>query len=464
MDSVPTLFITGQVKTALRGTQRVPGGGRDRHHAPIVKHSIAVERPDDVAQAVRRRAAHRDHRPAGAGADRPADRHRRRARARDADARAVPARLPAARSRPNGRQVRWRAPRRSRPRGGRCSTRAAASCTPARRTSCGRSRALAGAAGDDDADGARRRSRASDPQWLGMLGMHGTGAANWAMDEADLIVAVGARFDDRVTGALDEFAPRREDRAHRRRPGGDRQERRRARPDRRATRKLALAALADAYDGSATDSAARRWWQRIDGWRARTRRARRAATTRRPGGRARRAQPTRSRRRDRHHRRRPAPDVGGQPPALRRARGAGSPPAGSARWASACRPRSAPRPPRPDATVVCVTGEGSFLMNVQELATAVAGAAAGQGRRCSTTRSLGMVRQQQDMFWGGRRSAVDLGATPDWPALAAAFGVKSCDDIESALAARRPRRWCASRSIRTTIACRCSAPAGRPGR
>ena len=32
-----------------------------------------------------------------------------------------------------------------------------------------------------------------------------------------------------------------------------------------------------------------------------------------------------------------------------------------------------------------------------------------------------MVRQQQDMFWGGRRSAVDLGATPDWVALAAAF-------------------------------------------
>ena len=38
--------------------------------------------------------------------------------------------------------------------------------------------------------------------------MHGTRPANWAMDEADLIVAVGARFDDRVTGALDEFAPR----------------------------------------------------------------------------------------------------------------------------------------------------------------------------------------------------------------------------------------------------------------
>ena len=45
-------------------------------------------------------------------------------------------------------------------------------------------------------------------QWLGMLGMHGTRAANYAMDEADLICAVGARFDDRITGKLSEFAPR----------------------------------------------------------------------------------------------------------------------------------------------------------------------------------------------------------------------------------------------------------------
>ena len=45
-------------------------------------------------------------------------------------------------------------------------------------------------------------------QWVGMLGMHGTRAANYAMDEADLIVAIGARFDDRITGKLSEFAPR----------------------------------------------------------------------------------------------------------------------------------------------------------------------------------------------------------------------------------------------------------------
>ncbi|MCA1661346.1 MAG: acetolactate synthase 3 large subunit, partial [Novosphingobium sp.] len=43
--------------------------------------------------------------------------------------------------------------------------------------------------------------------WLGMLGMHGTYEANMAMNRADLIVAVGARFDDRVTGRLDAFAP-----------------------------------------------------------------------------------------------------------------------------------------------------------------------------------------------------------------------------------------------------------------
>src|SRR3546814_10168403 len=48
---------------------------------------------------------------------------------------------------------------------------------------------------------------ASSEQWLGMLGMHGTFEANMAMNKADLIVALGARFDDRVTGRLDAFAP-----------------------------------------------------------------------------------------------------------------------------------------------------------------------------------------------------------------------------------------------------------------
>ena len=48
----------------------------------------------------------------------------------------------------------------------------------------------------------------SDPQFLGMLGMHGTYEANLAMHEADLVVAIGARFDDRITGRLADFSPR----------------------------------------------------------------------------------------------------------------------------------------------------------------------------------------------------------------------------------------------------------------
>ena len=48
---------------------------------------------------------------------------------------------------------------------------------------------------------------ASDPQWLGMLGMHGTYEANWAMHDCDVMINIGARFDDRITGRLDAFSP-----------------------------------------------------------------------------------------------------------------------------------------------------------------------------------------------------------------------------------------------------------------
>jgi acetolactate synthase I/II/III large subunit len=48
---------------------------------------------------------------------------------------------------------------------------------------------------------------ASDPHWLGMLGMHGTWEANWSMHDCDLMICIGARFDDRITGRLDAFSP-----------------------------------------------------------------------------------------------------------------------------------------------------------------------------------------------------------------------------------------------------------------
>ena len=49
---------------------------------------------------------------------------------------------------------------------------------------------------------------ASDKEWLGMLGMHGTYEANLAMHDCDVMVCIGARFDDRITGRIDQFSPR----------------------------------------------------------------------------------------------------------------------------------------------------------------------------------------------------------------------------------------------------------------
>jgi acetolactate synthase I/II/III large subunit len=48
---------------------------------------------------------------------------------------------------------------------------------------------------------------AADKQWLGMLGMHGTFEANWVMHDCDVMINIGARFDDRITGRVDAFSP-----------------------------------------------------------------------------------------------------------------------------------------------------------------------------------------------------------------------------------------------------------------
>ncbi|OWK29271.1 acetolactate synthase 3 large subunit [Sphingomonas dokdonensis] len=109
---------------------------------------------------------------------------------------------------------------------------------------------------------------ASSPQFLGMLGMHGTYEANMAMNQADLIVNIGARFDDRVTGRLDAFSP------HSRKIHID--------VDRSSINKtvrIDLGIVADA--GHAMEDMLRiwkarqhpkpdtaEWWRRIQGWRA----------------------------------------------------------------------------------------------------------------------------------------------------------------------------------------------------
>lgn len=109
---------------------------------------------------------------------------------------------------------------------------------------------------------------ASSDQWLGMLGMHGTYEANYAMNQADLIVAIGARFDDRVTGRLDAFAP------HARKIHIDID-----RSSMNKTVRVDLPIVADV--GHALEDMVRiwkarqhpkpdlsEWWRRIEGWRA----------------------------------------------------------------------------------------------------------------------------------------------------------------------------------------------------
>jgi acetolactate synthase-1/2/3 large subunit len=109
---------------------------------------------------------------------------------------------------------------------------------------------------------------ASSDQWLGMLGMHGTYEANLAMNQADLIIALGSRFDDRVTGRLDAFAP------HARKIHIDID-----RSSMNKTVRVDLPIVADV--GHALEDMVRiwkgrqhpkpdlsDWWRRIEGWRA----------------------------------------------------------------------------------------------------------------------------------------------------------------------------------------------------
>jgi acetolactate synthase-1/2/3 large subunit len=435
MDSTPTLFITGQVKTTLRGTNAFQEADVIGITQPLVKHSISIEHADEVAQSVvdAIRIA-TSGRPGPVLIDLPVD--VANAPARDETHEPyLPGYRP--RERPNGRQIR----------------RAAEALASARRPVL---YAGGGVTNADAADELRELAAlsgapvtttlmalgafpASDPQWLGMLGMHGTKVANWAMDEADLIVAIGARFDDRVTGAIDEFA-RDAKIVHIDVDPSEIGKIVTAHVPVVGDAKLALSALLESYGKLPADpKRLAEWWRRIRGWQA--------------------AHPVRE----------PEPaEPGCVAPEF--ALDALADVLGDAivttdvgqhqMWAAGRLGFEAPRrwitsgglgtmgfglpsalgaqAASPDATVVCVSGEGSFLMNIQELATAVEEQLPVKVLLLDNA-SLGMVRQQQDLFWGGRRTAVDLGSSPDWELLARAFGwsVRSIgdgDEVEDALA------------------------------
>ena len=267
-------------------------------------------------------------------------------------------------------------------------------------------------------------------QWLGMLGMHGTRTANYAMDEADLIVAVGARFDDRITGKLSEFAPRAKfvhidvDPAEigKNVPAhipivGD--------------AKDVLAKLNREYRALKADSSRLDdWWKRIREWQT-TYPLRYEDTN----------------------------DSEIKPQfmieAMYEATGGDAIIASDVgqhqMWAAQYYHFSKPRrwlnsgglgtmgfglPAAigakvgcPDETVVALCGDGSLIMTAQEMATA-AHHDIPVKIFLMNNGHFGMVRQWQELFWDGRYTAVEMGPSPNWPKLAEAFGWKGfqCTD------------------------------------
>jgi acetolactate synthase-1/2/3 large subunit len=444
MDSVPVVFLTGQVRTELLGTDGFQEADTIGITMPIVKHSFMIQSPQEIPRAIHE-AFHvaRSGRPGPVLVDMPQD----LSRAEIEYEPVTDVRLPGYQPRVEGNQKQIR--------------QAAKALASAQRPVIYAGGGVVNANASQELTEFVMSDRfpitctvmglgafaAPHPQWLGMLGMHGTRAANYAMDEADLICAVGARFDDRITGKLSEFAPRAKfihidvDPAEisKNVPAhipivGD---------AKHVLAKLVIEYRAIGADPARLDS----WWSRIEGWRTKYPltyedsadaeikpqymiQALYEAT----GGEA-----------------IITSDVGqhqmwtaqyyhfGKPRRWINSGGLGTmgfglPAAMGA--AVGC----------PDQVVCCVAGDGSVQMNAQELST------------CTENNIpikvfimnngyLGMVRQWQELFWDGKYSHVDMGRFPDYVKLAEAHGATGMrfedkrtlvDDMKRAIATAGP--------------------------
>ncbi|HCM28310.1 MAG TPA: biosynthetic-type acetolactate synthase large subunit [Treponema sp.] len=263
-----------------------------------------------------------------------------------------------------------------------------------------------------------------DALWLGMLGMHGSRAANAAVAECDLLLAIGARFDDRATGKLARFAPRARV-VHIDIDAAELGKLRKPVLGMRADAGDALRAMTAATGTAGSGKEARRdWLGRIAGLKA--------------------AESLPCDAEEGHPVRFLAEvsdllaaddivvtDVGqhqmwaAQAIETRSVRsfltsgglgtmGFGLPAAIGAALAS------------PASRVLCVTGDGSLLMNIQELAT-LAELDANVAVLLLDNGKLGLVRQQQELFYEGRYTASHFDHRPDFAAIAAGFGLRSID-------------------------------------
>lgn len=262
---------------------------------------------------------------------------------------------------------------------------------------------------------------ASSPQWLGMLGMHGTLEANMAMHEADLVLAIGSRFDDRVTGRLADFCPKARF-VHLNIEASSIHKVVRADFPLVGHAEPVLKALLQAWRQLGARPQLSPWWDRIASWRARRSLAFRDSTEQIAPQALLQALNGQLQGRDAivstdvgQHQMWAAQYLGFERP--RRfltsggagTMGFGLPAAIGAQIA------------HPQRLVVCVSGDASLLMNIQELATAVQ-------HRCPVkivlvnNGRMGMVRQWQQLHHGGRYSHSYTETLPDFVKLAKSFG------------------------------------------
>jgi acetolactate synthase, large subunit, biosynthetic type len=279
----------------------------------------------------------------------------------------------------------------------------------------------------------------SHHQFIGMLGMHGTYESNNAMHHSDLILAVGARFDDRVTNNVAKFCPDAKI-IH-------------IDIDPTSIAKIVpvdvpivgavdtvLEQMLDAINEMALDTdndGLADWWEQIDGWRAQ-----RCLSYKTETAVIKPQQVIEALYKVTDGNAIVASDVGqhqmfaalyypfNRPRQWINSGGLGTmgfgfPAAMGAKLAC------------PDQVVCCVTGDGSIQMNIQELSTCLQYGIPVKIIALNN-RSLGMVKQWQKMFYGGRQSHSYMDSLPDFVKLAEAYGhvgirVDHPDDLEGAL-------------------------------
>jgi acetolactate synthase-1/2/3 large subunit len=420
MDSVPTVFITGQVRTDLIGTDGFQEADVTGITLPIVKHSFLVTDPAQIPDYIHK-AFHiaKTGRPGPVLVDIPQDLSKLEI---DYEPITGTPKLPGYQPNTEGniKQIRIAAK-------ALANSKRPVLYTGGGVINAGASEELRELAASDNFPVTSTLMGlggfpAPHEQWLGMLGMHGTRTANYAMDEADLIVAIGARFDDRITGKLSEFAPRAKF-VHIDVDPAEISKNVPAHIPIVGDVKSVLPKLTGEYRAlGAERSRLDDWWQRIHGWREQYPLHYEDSTDqeikpqfmveemyRATGGEA-----------------IITSDVGqhqmwaaqyyhfAKPNRWLNSGGLGTmgfglPAAIGAQVAL------------PDQQVVCLAGDGSLIMVCQEFATAAAHDLPVKVFLMNNG-YFGMVRQWQELFWDERYKSVELGPSPDWVKLAEAFG------------------------------------------